>query len=142
RRRSPACSTSTPPSSPSCPRSRWCRCRPRRRWRRRRLSVPGRDVTVSAGKLPSAKMSSMTEIPIETLRERLDEYLERARQGERIFITEQGRSVAQLVPAEESRVTQRAWELVKAGVAHWGGGKPEGSRQRPRLRGGKSASDI
>ena len=84
----------------------------------------------------------MTEIPIETLKERLDEYLERARQGERIFITEQGCPVAQLVPGEESRVTQRAWELVRAGVAHWSGGKPQGSRQRPRLRGGKSASDI
>jgi prevent-host-death family protein len=84
----------------------------------------------------------MTEAPIETLKERLDEYLERARQGERIFITEQGRPVAQLIPGEESRVIQRAWELVKAGGAHWAGGKPEISRQRPRLRGDKSASDI
>jgi prevent-host-death family protein len=84
----------------------------------------------------------MIEVPIETLKERLDEYLERARQGERIFITERGRSVAQLVPGEESRVIQRAWEMVKAGGAHWAGGKPEISRQRPRLRGGKSASDI
>jgi prevent-host-death family protein len=84
----------------------------------------------------------MIEVPMETLRERLDEYLERARQGERIFITEGGRPVAQLIPGEESIVTQRAWELVRAGVAHWAGGKPEISRQRPRLRGGKSASDI
>jgi prevent-host-death family protein len=85
----------------------------------------------------------MIEVPIETLKERLDEYLERARQGERIFITEHGRPVAQLVPGDaERRVIQRAWELVKAGGAHWSGGKPEGSRQRPRLRGGKSASDI
>lgn len=83
----------------------------------------------------------MIEVPIETLRERLDEYLERARQGERIFITEQGRSVAQLVPGEESRVIQRAWEMVKAGGASWSGGKPEISRQKPRPR-GKSASDI
>lgn len=84
----------------------------------------------------------MTEIPIETLKEHLDEYLERARQGERIFITERGHAVAQLVPGEESRVIQRAWEFVKAGGAHWSGGKPEISRQRPRLKGGKSASDI
>ena len=83
----------------------------------------------------------MIEVPIETLRERLDEYLERARQGERIFITERGRTVAQLVPGEESIVTHRAWELVKAGVASWSGGKPEISRQKPRPR-GKSASDI
>jgi prevent-host-death family protein len=83
----------------------------------------------------------MIEVPMETLRERLDEYLERARQGERIFITEGGRPVAQLIPGEESIVTQRAWELVKAGVASWSGGKPEISRQKPRPR-GKSASDI
>ncbi|HEY3568545.1 MAG TPA: type II toxin-antitoxin system prevent-host-death family antitoxin [Thermoanaerobaculia bacterium] len=85
----------------------------------------------------------MIEIPIETLRERLDEYLERARQGERIFITGPGRSATQLIPGDaESRVTQRAWELVRAGGATWAGGKPEISRQRPRLRGGKSASEI
>jgi prevent-host-death family protein len=84
----------------------------------------------------------MIEVPVETLKERLDEYLERARQGERIFITEQGRPVAQLVPGDaESRVTQRAWELVKAGVASWSGGKPVISRQKPRPR-GRSASDI
>lgn len=84
----------------------------------------------------------MREVPIEILRERLSEYLERARQGERIYITEQGLPVAQLIPGEESVVIQRAWEMVKAGSAHWAGGKPEGSRQRPRLRGSKSASDI
>jgi prevent-host-death family protein len=91
----------------------------------------------------SGKILSMIEISFETLRERLDEYLERARRGEQIFITEQGRSATQLIPGDaESRVTQRAWEFVKAGGAHWAGGKPEISRQRPRLRGGKSASDI
>jgi antitoxin (DNA-binding transcriptional repressor) of toxin-antitoxin stability system len=85
----------------------------------------------------------MIEISFETLREQLDEYLERARQGERIFITGPGGSVTQLIPGDaESRVIQRAWEMVKAGGAHWAGGKPEISRQRPRLRGGKSASDI
>ena len=84
----------------------------------------------------------MREVPIEILKERLSEYLERARQGERIYITEQGLPVAQLIPGEESVVIQRAWEMVKAGGAHWAGGKPEISRQRPRLRGGKTASDI
>lgn len=85
----------------------------------------------------------MIEVPYETLRDRLDEYLERARQGERIFITEQGRPATQLIPGDkESRVTQRAWELVKAGGARWCGGKPKISRQRPRLRGSKTASDI
>ncbi|HEY0557094.1 MAG TPA: ribbon-helix-helix domain-containing protein [Thermoanaerobaculia bacterium] len=34
-----------------------------------------------------------------------------------------------------------AQKLVEAGTASWSGGKPEGSRQKPRPR-GKSASDI
>jgi prevent-host-death family protein len=83
----------------------------------------------------------MTEVAIETLKEQLGDYLERARQGEQILITEQGRSVALLVPIEESKAVQRAWELVKAGTASWSGGKPEGSRQKPRLQGSR-ASDI
>lgn len=84
----------------------------------------------------------MREVPIEILKERLSEYLERARQGERIYITEQGLPVAQLIPGEESVVVQRAWEMVRTGAAHWAGGKPDISRQRPRLRGNKTASDI
>jgi prevent-host-death family protein len=83
----------------------------------------------------------MTEVAIETLKDRLSDYLERARQGERILITENGLSVALLTPSEESKPIRRAWELVEAGVASWSGGKPEGSRQKPRLQ-GKSASDI
>jgi prevent-host-death family protein len=83
----------------------------------------------------------MTEVAIETLNARLGDYLRRARQGERILITEHGHSVALLIPAEGSEPARRAWGLVEAGVASWSGGKPEGTRQKPRSR-GKSASDI
>jgi prevent-host-death family protein len=83
----------------------------------------------------------MEEVGIETLKARLSEYLERARRGERIVITEGGRSIALLSPGEESTVERRAWELVRTGAASWSGGKPQGSRQRPKLP-GNSASDI
>ncbi|HEX7180548.1 MAG TPA: type II toxin-antitoxin system prevent-host-death family antitoxin [Thermoanaerobaculia bacterium] len=83
----------------------------------------------------------MTEVGVETLKDRLGDYLRRARQGERILITERGRSIALLIPTEESESAKQAWELVETGAASWSGGKPAGSRQRPRAR-GKSASDI
>jgi prevent-host-death family protein len=83
----------------------------------------------------------MTEVAIEALNARLADYVSRAQQGERILITEHGHSVALLIPAEGSEPTQRAWKLVETGVASWSGGKPEGTRQKPRSR-GKSASDI
>lgn len=83
----------------------------------------------------------MIKVGVETLKAELGDYLQRARGGERIVITEHGRSVALLIPLEENVSAKRAWELVEAGAAEWSGGKPAGSRRRPRTR-GKSASDI
>jgi prevent-host-death family protein len=83
----------------------------------------------------------MTEVGIESLQEHLADYLKRAREGERIVINENGRSIALLIPMEESETTRRAWELVESGAAYWNGGKPKGAHPRPRTR-GKSASDI
>jgi len=83
----------------------------------------------------------MREVGIETLRAELGNYLERARQGERILVTEGGHSIACLVPGEESTAERRAWELVRTGAASWSGGKPQGSRRKPKIQ-GMSASDI
>lgn len=83
----------------------------------------------------------MTEVRAEVLRDHLGDYLKRAQEGERILITEGGRSVALLISCRESESTQRARDLVESGAATWGGGKPAGSRQRPQAR-GKRASDI
>ena len=83
----------------------------------------------------------MTEVGVETLKDRLGEYLKRAREGERILITERGQSIALLIPTEASESEKRAWDLVESGAASWKGGKPEGSRPRPRAK-GKNASAI
>jgi prevent-host-death family protein len=83
----------------------------------------------------------MTEVGIDILKDQLSDYLERAREGERILITERGRSIALLIPSDGSEASQRAWELVEAGVASWSGGKPRGARQKPRTR-GRSASSV
>jgi prevent-host-death family protein len=83
----------------------------------------------------------MTEVAIETLKARLNDYLKRAQEGERILITEGGQSIALLTPIEGSEAVRRAWQLVEAGAASWSGGKPEGAPQKPTVR-GKSASAI
>lgn len=43
--------------------------------------------------------------------------------------------------SRSSEVARRARQLVESGVASWNGGKPRGSRPRPRVK-GKSASDV
>jgi len=48
----------------------------------------------------------MTEIGVETLKTRLSEYLERVREGERILITERGRSIALLSPIEAGEMAR------------------------------------
>lgn len=83
----------------------------------------------------------MTQVAIETLKAQLSDYLQRARQGEQILITESGRSIALLAPIEGNEPAKRAWELVQSGAASWSGGKPQGSRRRPKPS-GKSASDM
>ena len=83
----------------------------------------------------------MTEVGVETLKDQLSDCLRRARSGEKIVITEHGRSVALLISLEGHASAKRAWELVEAGAAEWSGGEPVGSNRRPRAR-GKSASDI
>lgn len=81
----------------------------------------------------------MTKVGVEALKDDLGEYLRLAQAGERIVITQGGRSVAMLISLGES--ARRAWELVESGDADWAGGKPAGARHKPRSR-GKSASDI
>lgn len=83
----------------------------------------------------------MKEVAVATLRAQLSDYLQRAAQGEQILITEDGRDVALLAPMEPSAPERRAWGLVQAGAASWSGGKPRGSRRRPKLS-GTSASDA
>jgi prevent-host-death family protein len=83
----------------------------------------------------------MTEVGVEILKDRLSEYLDRAREGERILITERGQSIALLGPIEGSEATKRAWKLVESGVASWKGGKPKGSHPRPRVK-GKNISAV
>jgi prevent-host-death family protein len=83
----------------------------------------------------------MGEVGIKALKDHLSEYLRRVRDGERIVVTDRGAPVAVLAPVEEGAEVQWAWELVRSGGASWGGGKPRGSADPPKVR-GKLASEM
>jgi prevent-host-death family protein len=83
----------------------------------------------------------MTEVGVKALKDHLSRFLERARAGERIVVTDRGKPVALLSPVEESSASRAGWELVSRGVASWAGGKPKGLRDRPQVK-GKSAAEM
>lgn len=68
----------------------------------------------------------METIAIEDLRERLTEFLERARRGERFVLTENGEAIAELTPLDRQRLAIE--QLVREGKLQWSGGKPKGGR--------------
>lgn len=68
----------------------------------------------------------MDTVGIRQLREDLATYVTRARQGERLLVTDRGVPVAELVPVSEA--VQGLWELVSEGGMTWGGGKPAGAQ--------------
>ena len=86
----------------------------------------------------------MEEVGVKALKDHLSEYLRRARGGERIVVTDRGAPIALLTPiaaSEESAEERLGWELVRSGAASWGGGKPRGSAEPPRVR-GKTVSTM
>jgi prevent-host-death family protein len=83
----------------------------------------------------------MGEVGVKSLKDHLSAYLRRARDGERIVVTDRGAAVAVLGPVEEGGEARSAWELVRAGAASWAGGKPQGPADPPKVR-GTAASDM
>ncbi|MBI5563053.1 MAG: type II toxin-antitoxin system prevent-host-death family antitoxin [Deltaproteobacteria bacterium] len=64
----------------------------------------------------------MVKVGVKELKAKLSSYVDKARRGERVVITERGREVALIVPISKER---RAVEsLVDSGKAAWSGGKP------------------
>lgn len=76
---------------------------------------------------------TLDTVGLKTLKENLGAYVARAREGERIVITDRGEEVAELVPLSPERRSLLA--LVADGRAEWSGGKPRlgpGVRNRGR----------
>ena len=83
----------------------------------------------------------METVGIRELKTHLSRHLKRVRSGERLLVTERGRSIATISPVEAPADVDWAYQLVAEGHAHWNGGKPAGAR-RPAKMMGKTASSI
>ncbi|HLE84228.1 MAG TPA: type II toxin-antitoxin system prevent-host-death family antitoxin [Thermoanaerobaculia bacterium] len=83
----------------------------------------------------------MIHAGVRSVKDHLSEYLRRVRQGQRVVITDRGRPVAALVGIDEEDASETAWRLVRQGLGEWGGGKPRGLPNPPRIR-GRRAEEV
>ncbi|WP_176233828.1 type II toxin-antitoxin system Phd/YefM family antitoxin [Candidatus Hakubella thermalkaliphila] len=82
----------------------------------------------------------METVGVRTLKSQLSQYLQRAKEGTAIIITQRHRPIAWLGPVQ-SPLFKEVVALVEEGVASWGGGKPRGVPRPIRLKGAKTVSD-
>ncbi len=83
----------------------------------------------------------MSKVAVKSLEDDPGRYVERARHGETIVVTDDQRPVAILTGVPEDQEIRQGWDLVKAGIASWSGGKPEPPADPPNIR-GRSTSDV
>ncbi len=82
----------------------------------------------------------METVGVRTLKNQLSQYLQRAKGGTAIIITQRHRPIAWLGPVQ-SPLFKEVIDLVEEGVASWGGGKPRGVPRPIRLKGAKTVSE-
>jgi prevent-host-death family protein len=83
----------------------------------------------------------MDTVGIRELKTHLSRHLKRVQAGERLLVTDHGRSIATINPVDVPADVDWAHQLVVDGHAHWNGGKPTGAK-RPATITGKTASSI
>ena len=83
----------------------------------------------------------MDTVGIRELKTHLSRHLKRVQAGERLLVTERGRSIATISPVEVPADVGWAHQLVVDGRAQWNGGKPTGAKRPVKIT-GKTASSI
>lgn len=77
----------------------------------------------------------MTMVGIRELKAHLSEYLQRAKKGEAIAISERGKEIVLMTPSPKGPKASGLWELVRQGKAEWSGGRPRGLTPRIKIKG-------
>ena len=83
----------------------------------------------------------MDRVGVRELKTHLSRHLKRVQAGERLLVTERGRSIATISPVNVPADVDWAHQLVLDGRAHWNGGKPTGAK-RPATITGKTAASM
>lgn len=82
-----------------------------------------------------------TTVGVRELKTRLSEYLRKVRTGETIVITDHGRPVGRIVPADRP-LEARLQAMVEAGSLAWSGQRLEPMVPVARLRGEQGVADL
>ncbi len=83
----------------------------------------------------------MATVGVRELKNRLSYYLDLAKKGEQVTVTDRGKEIAVIHPVARSEEDEHLWRLVREGKATWNGGKPRGASERVRWP-GKPLSEI
>jgi prevent-host-death family protein len=83
----------------------------------------------------------METVGVRELKAHLSAHLKRVRAGARLTVTDRGRAIATLAPADAPPDLAWARRMVAEGHAHWSGGKPVGLNPPIKSR-GKPASQM
>jgi prevent-host-death family protein len=78
---------------------------------------------------------------IRDLKNRLSHYLKEVKRGRSIVVTERGKVVATIIPAQEPPVVTKLKKLARTGLGTWSGGKPKGASRLVVVK-GKPVGDI
>ncbi len=80
-------------------------------------------------------------VGIRELKNNLSQYLDKVKQGENLAVTDRGKIIAYILPAEKSPNHDELIRMVREEKASWKGGKPAGSA-KPATAEGKPVSEI
>lgn len=81
----------------------------------------------------------MISVGIKELKEKLSSYVDKARHGEEIVVTDRGKEIALVLPISRERSAVK--QLVGSGRASWIGGKPVGVKGI-KAKGGSVAKTV
>ena len=81
----------------------------------------------------------MISVGIKELKEKLSSYVDKARHGEEIVVTDRGKEIALVLPISRERSAVK--QLVGSGRASWTGGKPVGVKGI-KAKGGSVAKTV
>ena len=84
----------------------------------------------------------MASVGIRELKNHLSAFLNRVRSGERLGVTDRGRTIAIISPPANTEADQRIQAMFKDGVVRWKGGKPKGAKRPPRIKGESVAQAV
>jgi prevent-host-death family protein len=71
---------------------------------------------------------------IREIKNRLSDYIRKVKGGERVIVTEHGKPVA-VITKPGGPLDERIESMIREREAHWGGGKPRGSKNPPKIKG-------